>query len=107
MASVVFITADGTRHDVQAEDGLSLMHAATASGVPGIDADCFGACACATCAVTIGAEWADTLPPPDLEERAMLADLPAAEPCTRLSCQIIASPLIEGITLHIPEVQAR
>lgn len=104
MASVVFITADGARHEVQAEDGLSLMHAATAAGVPGIDADCYGACACATCAVTISAEWADTLPPPDAEERAMLAELPAR---ARLSCQIIASALIEGITLHIPEVKAR
>lgn len=107
MASVVFITADGMRHEVQAEDGLSLMHAAVQSGVPGIDADCFGACACATCAVTVGAEWADTLPPPDTEEQAMLADLPDAAASTRLSCQIIASPLIEGITLHIPEAQAR
>lgn len=104
MPSVVFITADGARHDVQAEDGLSLMHAAIAAGVPGIDADCFGACACATCAVSLAPEWVDTLPAPDAEERAMLAELPAR---IRLSCQIIASPLIEGITLHIPEAQAR
>lgn len=107
MASVVFITADGTRHEVQAEDGLTLMHAATTAAVPGIDADCYGACACATCAVTPGAEWADTLPPPDAEETAMLADIPGAGPGMRLSCQIIASPQIEGITLHIPEAQAR
>ncbi len=107
MPAVVFITANGARHDVQAEAGLSLMHAATAARIPGIDADCFGACACATCAVTLAPEWATRLPAPDAEERAMLAGIPGASATTRLSCQIIANAATDGITLIIPEAQAR
>ena len=57
MPKVIFIEHDGTRHEVQATAGLSLMRAAVDNGVPGIDADCGGECACATCHVYVEAGW--------------------------------------------------
>ncbi len=107
MVRVVFITAGGARHEAMAEPGLSLMEAAIAARIPGIDADCFGACACATCAVALDDGWAAALSAPGTEERAMLADIPGSGPRTRLSCQIIAAAALDGITLHVPEAQHR
>ena len=74
MPRVVFSLPDGSRRDVEGEEGLTAMHAALAAKVPGIEADCYGDCACATCHVYVDAAWGDRLAPPNVEERSMLAE---------------------------------
>ena len=82
------------------------MVAATSNDVPGIDADCGGACACATCHVVVGEEWLDHLKPAAANELDML-EFTAVEGTdrSRLSCQITVTEELDGLTVHIPEAQ--
>jgi 2Fe-2S ferredoxin len=105
MTKVTFIEHDGTEYTVDAADGLTLMEAATQNLVPGIDADCGGACACATCMVYVPAEWADKLDGKEPMEETMLDFCEHVEDNSRLSCQIKISPALEGIRVTMPESQ--
>ena len=91
--------------DLQAQDGLSVMEAAVASNVPGIDADCGGACACATCHVYIDEGWADRLPAKTELEIKMLEFAAMVEPTSRLSCRLVVGPDTDGLVMRIPASQ--
>ena len=106
MPDITLITADGQVHGFEAPEGVSLMAAATGAGVPGIVAECGGQLRCATCHVVVDPAWAARLPPPTADERAML-ELTAVprEPGSRLSCQIVLAPDLQGLVVQVPERQ--
>jgi ferredoxin, 2Fe-2S len=101
-----FTHADGTRVTVQARSGQSLMKAAVAAGIDAIAADCGGCLSCATCHVIVAPDWALRLPPPDGDEISMLQMTAApAEPCSRLACQIVLTPTLDGLGVRLPSHQ--
>ena len=106
MTTVTFIDAQGTARSVTAEDGSTLMEAAVRNSIPGIEAECGGACACATCHVYVDAAWQDRLPPPQTMEEDMLDFAYDVRPNSRLSCQIRIKPELDGLTVTTPERQA-
>ena len=103
MPKVIFISHDGTRREVQAESGLSLMRAAVDNGVPGIDADCGGMCACATCHVFVEPAWGARLAPPTAQEEEMLNFTAERRETSRLACQIPVVDALDGLTVTLPE----
>ncbi len=102
---VTYIEDTGKSHTVEVAEGWSLMEGAVKHLVPGIDADCGGACACATCQVYVAPEWQDKLPPKGEMEDTMLDFAPDTRPSSRLSCQIRMSPALDGIVLNLPKSQ--
>lgn len=102
---VTYIENGGKAHTVEVAEGWSLMEGAVKHLIPGIDADCGGACACATCQVYVASEWQDKLPPKSDMEEAMLDFAPDVKPASRLSCQLRMGPELDGIVLHLPETQ--
>ena len=105
MPRVTFIEFNGTEHTVDATSGESLMLAAVNNGVPGIDADCGGGCACATCHVYVESEWIDKTGSPDAMESSMLQLAEGVADNSRLSCQIAVDDSLEGLTVRMPESQ--
>jgi 2Fe-2S ferredoxin len=105
MPKVTFIEHDGTRHEVQATAGLSLMRAAVDNGVPGIDADCGGECACATCHVYVEPAWFDRTGERSEMERSMLSFAAVTQDNSRLSCQIAVTEALDGLVVSLPEGQ--
>jgi 2Fe-2S ferredoxin len=105
MPKVTFIEHDGTRHDVDATAGLSLMRAAVDNGVPGIDADCGGECACATCHVYVDAAWFDRTGERSEMERSMLSFAAVTQDNSRLSCQVQITEALDGLVVSLPEGQ--
>ncbi|MBB3935211.1 2Fe-2S iron-sulfur cluster-binding protein [Aureimonas phyllosphaerae] len=106
MTAISFITPDGTRYDIDAADGASVMQAAIRNDVPGIDADCGGACACATCHVYVDEARLVEIPPMEAMEEDMLDFALDVRPNSRLSCQIRVKPDLDGLTLTVPARQA-
>ncbi len=106
MAKVTFIGSDGTRYDVEADTGSTVMEAAIKNGVPGIEAECGGACACATCHVYVDESWAQKTGEPEPMEEDMLDFAYDVRPTSRLSCQIRVSDDLDGLTVSVPERQA-
>lgn len=105
MPSVTYIENNGTEHKVDVTNGLSLMEGAVNNLVPGIDADCGGACACATCHIYIPAEWQDkTGDKTDMEE-TMLDFAEGVADNSRLACQIKVTDELDGIVVNLPEAQ--
>ena len=104
---VTYIGHDGAEHKVDVPVGWSLMEGAVRQRVPGIDADCGGACACATCHVYVDPEWLGRigLPQPESQEASMLGFAAAAEPNSRLSCQITMCEELDGLIVRMPEGQ--
>ena len=105
MIKVTYIESDGTSRDVNVEEGVNLMDAALDNMVPGIDGDCGGVCACATCHVHVESSWMDKLQPMDETEDAMLELTDDRNENSRLGCQIIATPELDGLIVHTPEGQ--
>ena len=105
MVAVTLIEPSGRERRFDARPGLSLMEAALAAGVEGIDADCGGAAACATCHVHVAAEWRDRLPPPTEAEEAMLEFVSAPGPGSRLSCQIRLDATLDGLVARVAPEQ--
>lgn len=105
MGSITIIENDGTEHAVEIEEGLSLMEIASNNDVPGIDADCGGACACGTCHVIVAEEWAGKVGAPTVEENRMLDLTPERATTSRLSCQVQVSNDLDGLTVRLPEFQ--
>lgn len=105
MAQVIFIDYLGVEREVDATNGDSLMEAATNNDIPGIDADCGGACACATCHVYIDPAWVDVVGGPAELEAEMLEVAEDVRPNSRLSCQVKVSDAMDGLRVTTPESQ--
>jgi ferredoxin, 2Fe-2S len=107
MPRITYIEFDGTEHPVEVPVGTSVMRGAVNNAVPGIDADCGGECACATCHVYVDPEWLGRtgLPQPDSMEASMLSFAAAAEKNSRLSCQITMTEALDGLVVRMPEGQ--
>src|ERR1700676_1543491 len=107
MPNMTFIEHNGTPHTVEIAVGKSVMRAAVENNVPGIDADCGGECACATCHVYVEAAWLDKigLPVPGSQEASMLSFAAVAQPDSRLSCQITMREDLAGLVVRMPEGQ--
>jgi ferredoxin, 2Fe-2S len=105
MARIVFEEPGGNDHAVDIPNGQSIMEGAVRNSVVGIDADCGGACSCATCMVYVAQEWRDRLPPKASDEQAMLEFCPHVEESSRLSCQIKVSDALDGLRLKVPASQ--
>lgn len=105
MPQVQFIEFNGTKHNIDANDGDSIMTTAISNLVPGIDADCGGECSCATCHVLISPEWQAKLNASNETEESMLDLNPDRSAESRLSCQIIMSDKLDGIVVNLPEFQ--
>ncbi|AIO74845.1 MULTISPECIES: 2Fe-2S iron-sulfur cluster-binding protein [Pseudomonadota] len=105
MTTLYFQTAEGETIELQAKDGASVMEAAVAANVPGIDAECGGACACATCHVYVDEAWTERLPAKTELEIKMLDFAVMVKPTSRLSCRLIVGPEIDGLSMSIPESQ--
>ena len=106
MAKITYIGFDGTKYDVDAEDGSTVMEAAIKNGVPGIEAECGGACACATCHVYVDNNWSSKTGEPEPMEEDMLDFAYDVRPTSRLSCQIRVSEELDGLIVTVPDRQA-
>jgi 2Fe-2S ferredoxin len=100
-----FVEASGIAHAVDVAEGWSLMEGAVKNLVPGIEADCGGACACATCQVVVADDWAAKLPPKGEMEETILDFATDVKPNSRLSCQIRMTAALDGIVLTVPKSQ--
>jgi len=105
MARITYIEFNGTPHTIDVPPGQSVMEGAVRNGVPGIDADCGGNCACATCHVFIESDWQAKIPQPDENERSMLEYVQNAKPSSRLSCQIAVTTALDGLVVMMPPNQ--
>lgn len=106
MTQISIIAFDGTRFEIAAQDGSTVMENAVRNSVPGIDAECGGACACATCHVYVDDAWAQTVGAPEAMEEDMLDFAYDVRPTSRLSCQIKMIDALDGLVVHVPERQA-
>ena len=105
MPRVTLVEFDGTDHTIEAESGKSLMMNAIDNGVPGIDADCGGACACGTCHVFVDKQWLEAAGESNRLEESMLSMRPDREEISRLSCQIEITDAMDGMVVDMPESQ--
>lgn len=106
MTKITIVAFDGTRYDLEAENGSTVMENAVRNAVPGIEAECGGACACATCHVYVDDEWSETVGSPEPMEEDMLDFAYDVRPTSRLSCQITIGDALDGLVVHVPERQA-
>jgi 2Fe-2S ferredoxin len=105
MAKITYIEFDGTEHVIDVKNGLSVMEGAVKNNIPGIDADCGGACACATCHVYVQDPWQDKTGDKTAMEESMLDFAENVEPNSRLSCQIKVSDELDGLVVKMPQSQ--
>ena len=105
MAKITYIEHDGTEHVIDVKNGLTVMEGAVKNNVPGIDADCGGACACATCHVYVQGDWLEKTGVRSAMEESMLDFAEGVEENSRLSCQIKVSDALDGLTVKMPESQ--
>jgi 2Fe-2S ferredoxin len=106
MGRAIYIEFDGTRHIVELAAGISLMTGAVSNGIRGIDGDCGGNCACATCHVHVDSDWRAAVGPPASESEHQLLQLSADVAAdSRLACQIAMRDELDGIVVRLPESQ--
>jgi 2Fe-2S ferredoxin len=106
MAKITYVEHNGTEHVVEVATGLTVMEGARDNNIPGIEADCGGACACSTCHVYVDAAWVEELPAKDDMEEDMLDFAYKPDPATsRLTCQIKVSDALDGLRVKMPEKQ--
>ena len=106
MAKITYIEHNGTEHVVDVPNGLTVMEGARDNGIPGIEADCGGACACSTCHVYVDLAWVDKLPKVDSMEEDMLDFAYEPRPGqSRLTCQLKVTDALEGLVVQMPEKQ--
>lgn len=105
MPKITLIEFNGGEHTIDAEVGKSLMQNAIDNAVPGIDADCGGACACGTCHCFVGENWRAVTGEPGPMEEAMLGMRPDRAENSRLSCQIQVTEAMAGMVVRLPEFQ--
>jgi len=106
MVKITFIDAAGTARTVEAEVGSTVMETAMKNNVPGIEAECGGACACSTCHVYVEEAWRERVGEPSPMEEDMLDFAFEVRPNSRLSCQIRVSEALDGLIVRTPERQA-
>ena len=106
MPKITFIDASGATHEIDAEVGATVMETAIRNGVSGIEAECGGACACATCHVHVDEAWRAIVGEPSPMEEDMLDFGYDVQPNSRLSCQIKVTAELDGLIVRTPERQA-
>ena len=105
MAKITYIEHDGKSHTIEVANGLSVMEGAVQNNIPGIDADCGGSMACATCHVYVKEDWFNKVPSKTEGEDDMLDQAYEPKPNSRLSCQLIVSDELDGLIVNLPEKQ--
>ena len=105
MPHITYIESDGTRHETEGEVGSTVMETAIVNGVPGIVAECGGACTCATCHVYVDEEWFEKTGGPSMMEEDMLDFAFDVKAQSRLSCQIKVKDALDGLVVHVPSRQ--
>ena len=105
MPKITYIEHNGKKHTIDVANGLSIMEGAIQNNIPGIDADCGGAMACATCHVYVKEEWFNNLPQKEQGEEDMLDMAFEPKKNSRLSCQILVSKELDGIVVDLPKKQ--
>ena len=106
MAKITYVEFGGTEHEVEVAAGLTVMEGARDNNIPGIEADCGGACACSTCHVYVDEAWADKLPAMDDMEEDMLDFAFEPKPgLSRLTCQLKVTDELNGLKVFMPEKQ--
>jgi 2Fe-2S ferredoxin len=106
MAKITYVEFGGKEHTLEVANGLTVMEGARDNGIPGIEAECGGACACATCHVYVDDAWKDKVGEPASMEEDMLDFAFDVRPTSRLSCQIKVKPELDGLVVHTPAKQA-
>ncbi|GGE43088.1 (2Fe-2S) ferredoxin [Agaricicola taiwanensis] len=105
MPKITFVEASGERHTVDAPVGSTVMETALRNNIPGIDAECGGACSCATCHVYVDPDWSEAVGGPSPMEEDMLDFAFDIRPTSRLSCQIKITEALDGLVVETPERQ--
>ena len=105
MSKITYNTHENKTHTVDVQNGLTVMEGAVQNDIPGIDADCGGGMACATCHVYVNEEWLDKLPAKEDGEEDMLDMAYEPNKFSRLSCQVIVSDKLDGLVVSIPSKQ--
>jgi len=106
MPKIKYIEHNGKIHEIEVPKGLTVMEGAVQNNIPGIDADCGGSCACATCHVYVDEKWFSKLPEKERAEVDMLDMAYEANKFSRLSCQIIVEDELDGLVVKMPSKQA-
>ena len=105
MPKITYIEHNGKSHTLDVENGLTVMEGAVQNNIPGIDADCGGACACATCHVYVDKEWFDKIPKKEKAEEDMLDMASEPNKFSRLTCQITVTDDLDGLVVKMPSKQ--
>ena len=105
MPKITYITSDNKVHNIYVDNGLTVMEGAVQNDIPGIDADCGGGMACATCHVYVKEDWLNKLPKKEDGEEDMLDMAFEPKQNSRLSCQLIVSEELDGLEVNIPNKQ--
>ena len=105
MAKITYIEHSGKSHTIEVQNGLTVMEGAVQNNIPGIDADCGGSMACATCHVYVKENWFNKLPKKEDGEEDMLDMAYEPKKFSRLSCQLTVSDKLEGMIVNLPEKQ--
>ena len=105
MVKITYIEHSGKNHTIDIQNGLSVMEGAIQNNIPGIDADCGGSMACATCHVYVKEDWLNKLPKKEDGEEDMLDMAFEPKKNSRLSCQIMVSDELDGLVVNLPEKQ--
>ena len=106
MSKITYITHDKQNHTIDVQNGLTVMEGAVQNDIPGIDADCGGACACATCHVYVDEKWFSKLKEKESAEQDMLDVAFEPNSFSRLSCQLQVSDELDGLVVKMPSKQA-
>ena len=105
MTKITYITHDSTTHEIDVQNGLTVMEGAIQKDIPGIDADCGGSMACATCHVYVEEKWLSKLPEAEDAEVDMIDMAFEPKKNSRLSCQLIVTDDLDGLTVTTPAKQ--
>ena len=105
MPKITYIEHNGKSHTVEVANELTVMEGAVQNNIPGIDADCGGACACATCHVYINEDWFDKLKKKDSAEEDMIDMAFKPNKFSRLTCQITVTDVLDGLVVKMPSKQ--
>ncbi len=105
MPKITYIERSGKSHTQEVSSGMSVMEGAVQNNIPGIDADCGGSCACATCRVYVDEKWFDKLPKKEIAEEDMLDMAFEPKKFSRLTCQIVVTDELDGLVVKMPSKQ--
>ena len=105
MPKITYIEHNGKSHTLEVANGLTVMEGAVQNNIPGIDADCGGSCACATCHVYVDEKWFNKLSKKESAEEDMLDMAFELKPLSRLSCQLTVSDELDGLVVKMPSKQ--